>query len=236
MHPTLLQDLKDFFFPRKCPVCGGRLYNGEWICTYCLSRLPHTLYHRQKENKLEQRLKSIAPIERATGYFFYSPQGDYSSLLHQIKYYNHQPLAIHLGKLMATHLISDGDFFEGINFLVPIPLAHNRLRQRGYNQSLLLAQGIHEVTHIPISSNTLLRIVDNPSQTHLTNTERWKNVKDIFSVTPTTFEQFNDKHILLVDDVATTGATLSSCIQTISKAVPTCRISVVVLAIADIDF
>ena len=235
MTSTFLQDLIEFIFPRKCPICGGRLYKGEWICTTCLSRLPYTLYHRTRDNRLEQRLKSIAPIERATGYFFYSPQGELRPLLFQTKYYNNQPLARHLGKLMATHIKSDGDFFEGIDFLVPIPLANKRLRQRGYNQSQLLAEGIHEVTQIPISSDTLLRTVDNPSQTHLTNTERWENVKDIFAITPSTHERFDGKHIVLVDDVTTTGATLASCIQTLKKAVPTCRISVAVLAIADLE-
>lgn len=233
--PLLLQSVADLLFPRKCPVCHGRLHlSEEALCLNCFSRLPFTLYHRWRGNPLEQRFYGTVPVERATSYLFYSPESPAHHILHQIKYYNNKGLAIHMGRCMGIHLLSEeGDrFLDGIDYLLPIPLARNRLRQRGYNQSLLLAEGISRATGIPLAPDSVVRTVDNPTQTRLNSLERWENVKGIFEATPLARKTLSGRHILLIDDVTTTGATLLSCTSAIHKAVPECRISIATLALA----
>lgn len=232
--PTLWRSLVEMLFPRRCPVCGGRILGESCICTMCMSKLPRTLYHLRRGNKLEQRFYGTVPVERATGYFFYTTESPYHQILHQLKYYGHTEMGIYMGHCMATHLMADGgDFLEGIDCIVPVPLSKARKQKRGYNQSELLAQGISQVADIPVRNEIVCRVVDNPTQTHLSNIERWENVKGIFEISPSAMHLLKGKHILLVDDVTTTGATLTSCAQTIFASVPDCRISIAVLAVAD---
>lgn len=230
---NIAHDLMELFFPRKCPLCGGRLHHDEWLCIDCLSQLPYTHYHRIPGNRLEQRFYGTIPIQRATGYFFYSSASKLHTILHHIKYYGHQELAIYMGRLMAIHMQNGFDFFQGIDCIVPVPLSKKRQHQRGYNQSTLLAQGISEITHIPIINNVLIRKMDNPTQTHLSQAERWENVKGIFEATPQACNLLKGKHMLLLDDVTTTGATLTSCALTLYATCPSCRISIATLALVD---
>lgn len=205
----------------------------EAICTDCLSTLPHTRYHSWRGNTLEQRFYGFVPIERATSYFFYSPQSPVHKILYELKYYGNTLMGTEMGRCMATHFQTGGiDFFEGIDLIVAVPLSAKRMKRRGYNQSALIAKGISEATGIPIGYDSLVRTVDNPSQTQLKdNMQRWENVKGIFAVDNQGRHQIEGKHILLVDDVCTTGATLSACALAIKKAVPNCRISIATLAV-----
>lgn len=231
---AIWHSLVEMLFPRRCPVCNGRLLGESCVCTLCMRKLPRTLYHLYPGNKLEQRFYGTIPIERATGYFFYTPESPYHQILHQLKYYGHTEMGEYMGRCMATHLMDGGgDFLEGVELIVPVPLSKARKRKRGYNQSEILAQGISQVTGLPVEGDAVLRVVDNPTQTHLSNTKRWENVKGIFEISPSAFHLLKGKHILLVDDVTTTGATLTSCAQTILTSVPDCRVSIAVLAIAD---
>lgn len=230
---TLLRDILNFCFPRKCPVCGDRLYSDEPICLSCLSSLPHTHYHRFPDNRLMERLSSCAPIQRAGGYFFYKSDSPYHQIVHLLKYRGCRHLCIGMGRLMAIHIGAESDFFKGVDALIPVPLHRNREQRRGYNQSALLARGISEVVGIPVVSDALLRVVDNPTQTHLSDTERWVNVQGIFGLSSNAVPRLQGKHLMLVDDVTTTGATLTSCAKILFKAVPGCRISVVVLGVAE---
>lgn len=232
---NLLHDILNFCFPRKCPVCGGRLYGNESVCLSCLSVMPYTRYHSIPDNRLVQRLSYSVPIERASGLFFYSPSSPYHHILHQLKYRRCSWLGIGMGRLMATHIsVGNASFFKGVDALVPVPLHPNREKRRGYNQSALLAKGVSEVMGIPVVEDVISRVVDNPTQTHLTDTERWENVQGIFQLSTDAAIRLQGKHIMLVDDVTTTGATLTSCTEVIHKAVPQCRISVIVLSVADL--
>ena len=232
---TLLHSFTDLLFPRKCPVCGNRLTEwNETICLHCLSTLPRTLYHQRRGNPFEQRFYGLVPIERAASYFFYTPENPVHKILHELKYYGNTRMGIEMGRCMATHFQSGKtNFFEGIDLIVPVPLSTNRMKLRGYNQCSLLAKGISDVTGIPMGDESLVRTIDNPTQTHLKSSKlRWENVKGIFDVNPQDIHKIQKKHILLVDDVSTTGATLSACAQTILKAIPDCQISIATLAVA----
>lgn len=142
-------------------------------------------------------------------------------------------MGIYMGSCMATHLKHRKyNFFEDIDLIVPVPLSSARIRQRGYNQSVLLAEGIRQETGIPVETEVVTRTANNPTQTHLNDIERWENVKGIFKATPKAVQKLNGKHILLIDDVTTTGATLTSCALAIKKAVPECKISIASLCVA----
>ena len=231
----LFYDVLNLCFPRKCPVCGGRLFAGESICVTCLTHMPFTMLHRYPNNHFLQRLSCRIPIEKASAYFFYSPQSSYHNIIHHIKYKGNRSLGVGMGRLYATHLCANGNFFEGIDVIIPVPLHKSREEKRGYNQSMLLAQGINEVVGIPVVSDAIIRVVDNPTQTHLSDTERWENVKDIFCITSSAKQQLRGKHLLLVDDVSTTGATLASCAEVLSKNIPQCRISISVLGVTELN-
>ena len=222
---TILTDLWQLFFPRCCLLCGERLQKGEeHVCFRCLASLPRT--HLHKENELEKSLWGKLPIERANAFLFYAKGGDVRKLLFELKYYGNADLGDFLGRCMASELIPSG-FFKDIDCIIPVPLHPNKLRQRGYNQSELLAEGIASVTHIPVVNRLLVRSKDIETQTHKGNYERWENVREVFEcLSP---EDLKDKHVLLVDDVLTTGATIVACSDALGK-IPGLRISVLTLA------
>ena len=223
-------DLKELLFPRYCKVCGRRLVQGEQhLCIGCLLELPRTHYERNPDNLLMQHFMEWPEVVRATAYFYYHKEGKYSSLIHHLKYYDHPETGTFLGRLAAKELESSG-FFEGIDLIVPVPLSKKKYRKRGYNQCDYIARGISEATDIATSNRCIARVVDTDTQTRKGQSERWKNAEGIFRVTNDT--ALKGKHILLVDDVATTGATLHACISAL-LTVPSVRVSVFALTKAE---
>lgn len=222
------KDLLSLLFPRYCKVCGQRLMHCEQhLCISCLLDLPRTHYEKNPDNLLMQHFMEWPQVIRATAYFYYYKGGRYGTLIHHLKYHNQPEVGIFLGRLAVSELRASG-FFEGIELIVPVPLSKKKLRQRGYNQCDYIARGISEVTGVAICTDCMERIVDIETQTHKGQAERWKNTEGIFEVTNST--DLRGKHVLIVDDVATTGATIHACISAL-LTVPNVRISVFTLCI-----
>ena len=222
-----IDDLKELLFPRYCKVCRRRLTHSEQhLCVSCLLELPRTHYERTPNNLLMQHFMEWPEVVAATSYFYYDKEGRYSSLIHHLKYYDHPEVGTYLGRLAATELRASG-FFEGIDLIIPVPLSKNKLHKRGYNQCDYIAQGISQIIGADLHTHCIERTVNTDTQTRKSRSERWKNTEKIFQVTHA--NTLKGKHILLVDDVATTGATLHACTSAILK-VPNVRISIFTLA------
>ena len=227
---NLFIDLRDFFFPRLCVGCGKKLLlSEEGLCISCLSDLPKTKILNTPGNEMERRMWAMPNVCRVSSLYYYAKGGNVSKILHGIKYEHRKRLCLQMGRLIAVELKSTG-FFDGIDCLIPVPLHPARLRQRGYNQSELLCDGISFCTGIPVVTNALIRVHNNATQTHKTSSERWQNTQGLFAAT-TQAEKLRNKHVLFVDDVFTTGATLSACISALST-VESIQASIVTLAYA----
>ena len=206
----------DFLSPRLCVICGQRLSPTERsLCSVCQLHLPRTAYQfTPDDNPMAQLFWHLAPIERAAAFIYYQPHSEMAQMVYQLKYANSPDIGEDLGRLMATDM-QLAHYFDDIDVLVPVPLTNKRQRQRGYNQSEMLARGISEITHLPIKTHVLKRQVFRKSQTHLSRHERRENVEGIFVATDA--ETLKGCHVLLIDDVCTTGSTLASCAQALAS-------------------
>lgn len=206
---TLFYEFSHLFFPDVCPVCEKKmLQNEDGLCLQCIYKLPRTHNFKEQENAVEKLLAGRFPFERIASFCVFSKGGMLQPIIHEVKYNDNQRLGILLGKLFGKDL-ANSDFITPIDIIVPVPLHPKKYRKRRYNQSELIARGLSEATHIPISTNNLIRVINNPTQTKKSKNQRWDNVKGIFEVkNPMNFQH---KHILLVDDVITTGSTLEAC-------------------------
>lgn len=213
----LLHNLADTFFPRYCCVCDGRLLAGEeMLCLSCLNHLPLTGFKGQKGNIVERLLwDDKITTERGNGFLFYRQKSKYCRIYFHFKYYGHPQVAVYFGRLMALDL-AETDFFSGVDCLVPIPLSPSRLRRRGYNQSERLAHGIGLVTGLPVDTTSVVRTVDNMTQTQLAEDDRRTNVEDIFRLVHP--ERLRGKHLLIVDDLITTGSTTRALAHALLQA------------------
>lgn len=228
-----IKSLTEALFPRYCCVCGKRLYTNErHLCMACMVSLPFTHMKGKRHNIVDRMMwDDVVCTEHANSLLFYHKNTRFKQIYLQFKYCNNPDLAVHFGAAMATDLNGTG-FFDDIDCIVPIPLSKERFKQRGYNQSERLAQGISSVTHIPVDTISVMRTVDNATQTHLSLDERKKNVEHIFSLTTT--EQLHGKHVLIVDDIITTGSTIRACAHCIAQA-GNVRISVMSLATSEFN-
>lgn len=232
---TLLSDLLDFILPRYCHLCGSSLSSGKagvsdkerFICSSCLASLPRTNFHRCPDNQMEMRFAGRFPFERASGHFFYAHDSGIASLIHDFKYRGFPLLAEYLGEIVASELFTTS-FFTDIDVLAPIPMHFFKQARRGYNQAMHLARGIAKISGLPVVTN-LKSSKTHRTQTSLTLEKRLDNMKNIFAVKNP--QALADKHILLVDDVCTTGATLASAASSLIDAVPSCRLSLLTLAV-----
>lgn len=226
----ILTCVTDILFPRVCPVCNNVLtYQEPYLCISCLEDIPLTRLHDKDFNELEQLLAGKIPIEKASSLFYYIKGSKFANILHDVKYKNRPYLAKWLTFYLSQELY-DNDFFADIDYLLPIPLHKLKKSERGYNQSYYIAKGIAECTKIPISEK-LIAHRSHSTQTRKGRLERWENTQDIFKIKDA--ELFQNKHVLLIDDVITTGATILSASRELHK-IPGVKISVLSMALARI--
>lgn len=224
----MLTTIIDLLFPRTCHLCDNLLAREEkYICTTCLSRMPRTIYHRRDMNPMEQRFAGIFPFERATGHFFYSRNSDLSVLMQDLKYRHFRGLAEYLGSVVAKELLPTG-FFSDIDLIAPVPMHFIKKARRGYNQTEEIARGISGETGIPVSL-ALTAARPHYTQTALSLYERRKNTEGMFRLKRP--EEFRDRHILLLDDVCTSGSTLISAGTEIHAKEKSARISILTLGV-----
>ena len=214
----------DFISPRQCVVCGERLTPTERsICSVCLRHLPRTTYQfTPDDNPMAQLFWHLTPIERAAALIYYEPHSEMARIVYQLKYGQRPDIGEDMGRLMAVEM-EFARYFEGIDALLPVPLARKRLRQRGYNQSERLAEGIRQKTGLPVITRAVGRKHFLQSQTQLSRHERQENVQDIFELRDE--QSLKGRHLLLIDDICTTGATLIALVDAI-KHVEGIRLSV----------
>ena len=225
-----LRDVGNVLMPRYCGVCGRRLRARERaVCNKCLAELPLTQFKGKRNTPIDRLFYSQRSFVRGTAYMFYTPHASMSRPVRELKYADRREVGLFFGERMARDL-EGSDFFDGADCLVPVPLARARLRERGYNQAEILARGIARATGLRVRNDLLKRVVNNPTQTHLSQAERRTNVEGIFKVPHP--ERLEGLHVVLVDDVVTTGATVTECIRTLEESCGTMRVSVAALCVA----
>lgn len=216
-------------YPCRCAMCGRVLEEGEEIiCMKCNMNMPRTNFHHWTDNPVERMFFGKVRLERASSFLYYRKGSDVRNLLYKVKYKGYEELGVKMGRLIAAEL-SECGFFGGMDVIVPVPLHPDRLKLRGYNQSELIARGISEITGIPVDASSVLRIRPTETQTHKSVHERWENVNGIFCLHSP--ERFAGKHVLIIDDVLTTGATTTACADAFGEAEGV-RISVLTMAVA----
>jgi ComF family protein len=211
----LWDDFISLLFPRLCYACGSYLLRNEnLICTGCYVSIPRTNYHLNDENPVAQLFWGRCQVEKAAAFSYYSRGSRIRNLIHKLKYKGIKDIGYELGRIYAVSLKSSG-FTSGMDLIIPVPLHPSKMRSRGFNQSEYISAGISDVTDLPLDTVTLVRTAFSGTQTNRSRYERWTNVEGIFHVT--TPEAIRGKHILLVDDVITTGSTIESCVNELLK-------------------
>ncbi len=226
-----MADLSGMFFPRLCEVCDTPLVYGEKIlCTGCRYNMPFCDFHRDQFNTIHQRLMRHVPIQRAASYFYYSGESRYADLILSAKYRGRPRIMHFLAAEFARRIIPDG-FFNGMDCIIPVPMHASKKRRRGYNQTEYIASGLSEATGLPVEYN-LIATRRHSTQTRKGAYGRWLNAQDAYGVVCP--DGLNGRHVLVVDDVITTGATLAACCEAIHNAAPTAVISVLTLAATEL--
>ena len=225
----LFKSLVNLLFPRVCAACGTLLLEGEdTVCTTCRFLLPKTGYENNPNNPLAQMFFGQMPFNAVMAEFFFSKTGKVQHLIHGLKYHHCRKNGIFLGQEIGKSLLKAHDY-QGVDCIIPIPLHPKKEKIRGYNQSHVIAEGISEIMNIPIAGKCFVRSVFTDTQTKKSREDRYQNVKDIFEVKNPS--QLAGKHVLLVDDVLTTGATLMSAGKALMQ-VEGIKISVATVACA----
>jgi len=224
-----LNDFIALFYPDLCLVCGNNLLkHEECICTTCLHKTPKTNCFKQRENEVSKIFWGRSKLENAAALFTFNKDGNAQKLIHTLKYEEGKNVGIFLGKQLGF-AIKESEFFNNIDIVIAVPLHPKKQKLRGYNQSSYLAKGIKEVLSIPINKKSLLRIENTDSQTRKKRFSRWENMMNSFDLKNS--NKLMDKHILLVDDVVTTGATLEACAQKLLE-IKGVKVSIVTIAVA----
>jgi ComF family protein len=225
----LLDDLVSLLFPRLCYACGNHLLRNEkLICTQCYVSIPRTNYHLNVGNPVEQLFWGRCQICKAAAFYFYSEGSRIRRLIHNLKYKGIREVGYELGRIYGLSLSNSG-FFDDIDLIIPVPLHPLKQRKRGFNQSEYISKGLADATGLSLELKSLVRVASSDTQTRRSRYERWMNVEGIFAVNES--EKLKGKHVLLVDDVITTGSTLEACTGELLK-IEDVKVSVVALAVA----
>ena len=225
----MLEKLFSLFFPRLCAVCGKSLLSAEkLLCLGCISDLPRSGYWLREENIITQLFTQSPEVKvaHASSFLYYTKESPYHQLLIRLKYKGETHIGIELGWWFGAEL-KRAPLYQTIEAIIPVPLHPKKERKRGYNQSLLFAKGISQQTGWTLETELLKRTRYTATQTRLNREMRQKNVAGAFILTHQ--ERIEGKHVLLVDDVLTTGATMQTCVKELLKA-SGCRVSVATIA------
>ena len=219
------------FYPQLCAGCGNELHGkGQVLCLRCVDEIPLTNFHLHTANPIEKIFWGRVAITAAASYSYFNKDSMMQQLLHGLKYQGKKETGIFFGKKIGTAL-QLSNRFRDIDIVIPVPLHPKKEKLRGYNQAALIAEGIMEKMQLPLLSGVLRRTGYSETQTHKSREERWNNIAGLFRVVHT--EKIAGKHVLLVDDVITTGATLEACAGELLKVEET-RVSIATIAYASV--
>lgn len=225
----IFNDLLHLFFPKLCMLCQTPLVGGEeHICLKCLCDLPRTGHNFLEENPATYLFGGKVPVYHAAAFLHYEKGGHVQLLIHSLKYHDNREIGFRLGR-MAGLRYQKAILSDRPDLLLPVPLHPKKRKQRGYNQSEWIARGLNTLLKLPIDTTSLRRTKETETQTHKQTYDRWLNMQDIFSVVDR--EALTGKHILLIDDVITTGSTIGACAEAL-LTIPGVRVSVLAIAMA----
>jgi ComF family protein len=225
MNP--FSDLLSLLLPRTCPACGRALKDWEeCLCLVCLGKLPVTHFHMDPENQMAEMFWGRIKLLQAIAWFYFRKGSAYQDVLHKLKYNDRPDIGVSLGRQYGYELRESSGFIKP-DLLIPVPLNARKQRKRGFNQSEAIAKGLSEGLNIPLKGHLLTRPLATSTQTRKSRYDRYLNVSGKFKVTDPS--QLENRHILLIDDVITTGATLEACAEEL-LSVPGVQVSVVALA------
>lgn len=227
-----LADFVSLLFPELCAACGESLMaNEQLICTGCLYNLPLTNFHLQPDNIVARQFWGKIKLEGAYALYYFTKGGKIQNLMHHFKYKGMREIGTLLGRIAGEQLI-ENEIFKTVDIIVPVPLHNKRMRQRGYNQSAYFAEGLATKLDALVGENNLVRLSATETQTHKSRFARFENMQEVFSVKNA--EILKNKHVLLVDDIITTGSTLEACAVQLLK-VEGLKLSIATIAYATAD-
>ena len=227
-----LNEIKDSFvhllFPHICSGCGSDILNKQsTLCIRCMEAMPETNFELHPENPVEKKFWGRLAIQQATAQYYFTRESLMQHLMHQFKYKRNRELGLQLGQMMGESIKKSGRF--AVDALVPLPLFPAKEKIRGYNQATILCEGMAESLHVPVLNGVVIRSKHTETQTKKGRIERWQNMEGKFILIKP--EVVSNKHLLLVDDVVTTGATLEACGAELLKA-ENVRLSIAALCYA----
>jgi ComF family protein len=220
--------LLHFFFPHNCIGCGSDVIENEsLLCLNCLNDLPHTNFALHANNPVEKKFWGRLALTSGMSEFYFSQDSIVQNMIHELKYHGNKKAGHYFGNMIGKSLLNSNRFH--VDVIVPLPLFERKEKARGYNQSEMICNGIAEIINKPLIKNNVIRQVFTETQTKKHRLERWKNVENIFFVARPS--ELEGKHILLVDDIITTGSTIEACGSEILK-VKDAKLSIASFAIA----
>ena len=228
---SIIQDIIGLVYPETCCCCNKLLINSEKVtCLWCLYNLPRTKYHLLKENFVFELFYGRANIENATSMFFFDKGTNYQRIIHKLKYKGEKDIGVEFGRVFGNE-IKESEDYSNFDYIVPVPLHPDKMKRRGFNQSECIADGLSTSMNIDVNTHNLIRTINTNTQTKKSRFERFENTKDVFTLNEAS--DLNNKSVLLVDDVVTTGSTLEACSNVITDTT-NCKVSIATLAVAKI--
>jgi ComF family protein len=225
----MLKSIINLFFPKVCYACHNLLNDNEdTICMDCRHDLPITNFHFDNNDSVAKVLYGRAKIENGTALFRFEKKGNVQRLIHNLKYKDHEHIGFVLGNWLGGEL-KTLESYKNIDVVIPVPLHKNKLKKRGYNQVALFGQQVAEALNADYLDDVLVKVTNTKSQVNKKRLARWTNSDELFTLK--NIEAIDNKHILVVDDIITTGATLEACISVLNQA-KNIKISIATMAIA----
>ena len=210
-----LKDIINIFYPEICLCCKEQLVeNEQTVCLICRHDLPLTKFSFEKDNLVEKSFYGRIPIENATALFYFLKKGKVQQLIHELKYNKQQQVGTFTGNWLASEML-ESNRFKNIDYIIPVPLHKNKLKKRGYNQVTTFGNSLASNLNVSYLDNVLIKVSSTKTQTKKLRLDRWKNVQELFVVQNS--DKLKNKHILIIDDIITTGATLEACCKSFSN-------------------